>query len=163
MRDDACRQKLHVVERCAAIGELARDHLALLGDAEAPGNGARRLRRDRPPGWCAAAAYRTSAAMKEADLDVSPLRSLDDLALRLDELEGRAEESAVLVRVGIAEHDLLNAAMVLDIAADRREAREFADDRGGPPQVLDGLEQRHDAQLVGVDAGETGEAIDRQK
>ena len=63
-----CDQRLEVAAAEIRIGIFARDDLALLGDAQAAGDAARRLREDRLVARAAAAADGAAASVKEAQL-----------------------------------------------------------------------------------------------
>ena len=52
---------------------------------------------------------------------------------------------AVLVGVGVAEHDLLHVAAQRDQPAVRRVAEQVVEDRAGLAQLVDRLQQRHEA------------------
>ena len=94
--------------------------LALFGDADARLHGARGLRQDRLVARAAAATDRPAAAVKYPQLDAAALEHIDQRHLGLVELPARRQKAAVLVAVGIAEHDLLHAARGCAGAAHRR-------------------------------------------
>ena len=95
---------------------FAGDDFALLGDADRALNRARRLGEDRLIAGSAAAADRTAAAMKQAQADIMAPEHFDERHLRFIQFPARGQEAAILVAVGIAEHDLLQAAAAFEQA-----------------------------------------------
>src|SRR5262245_47834962 len=96
-------------ERGAAVGVVGGDDLALLGHAQAAADRARGLSLDGAAGGGAAATDRAAAAVEIGDLDVELAADAGERELRLEQRPIGGEEAAVLVRVGVAEHDLLGA------------------------------------------------------
>src|SRR5687767_8671572 len=96
--------------RDPAIGVFGRYDLALLGNSHAAVNSAGRLRRDGPTRGRAAATHRAAAPMKERHGKPTLFADLPQTRLRFGDFPVGAQESAVLVGVGIADHDLLHAA-----------------------------------------------------
>src|SRR5215204_5843104 len=76
-------------------------------------DGACRLGGNGPARWRAATAHGTAAAMKEADSDACVFAHTQQPPLGFKQFKAGAEEAAVLVAVGIAEHDFLPAAAVV--------------------------------------------------
>ena len=151
MGEDRRRQQLHLIGRRAAIGVFERHHLALLGGAETPANGAGRLRSDGVAGRRAAAADRAAAPMEKRDRDAFLDAHRREPRLRFVELPVRRQKAAVLIAVGIADHHLLQIALTLGAALDDRYPQQLAHDRRRVSQVGNGLEQRHDRQRA-IDA-----------
>src|SRR5271170_3434214 len=89
------------------VGVLPVQHLALLGDANLALEGAEGLGEDSAMGWASAPADRTSAAMKEAQVNAAFARRLVQCAMGAEDLPGAGEHSAVFIRVGVAQHHLL--------------------------------------------------------
>ena len=137
--------------RGAAVGILAGDDLALLGDAHAAIHCAGRLGGDGPARRCAAAADGTAAAVEEADLDVVRLAGLDDCRLSLGEFPFGGEVAAVLVAVGVAEHGL-DLAVAHECGSCLGLSQQLVEDAGCVVEVADGFEQRHHAGEAGRDA-----------
>src|SRR3954470_20267831 len=108
-RDDV----VEVLPAKLGVEILSGDHLALLGDADAGLHGARRLRQDGLVARSAAATDRAAAAMKYPQLNAAALKDIDKSHLGLEQLPARGQKAAVLVAVGIAEHDLLYATAAL--------------------------------------------------
>ena len=81
--------------------------LALLGDAEFAVEAVDWLREDGAMGRTAATANCPSTAMEEAEGDVALAGDLVERAVGLVDLPGAGNHAAVLVGVGVAEHDLL--------------------------------------------------------
>ena len=67
---------------------------------------------------------------------------VDDRLLRFEQLPARAESSDILRRVGVADHDLLQAVDARAIPVNRKESIE---DLWSAPQVGSRLEQWHHA------------------
>ena len=126
------------------VGIFAGDDLALLGDADLAVHRAARLRDDRVIARPAAAADRAAAAVEQPQAHVVALEHLDQADLGLVELPARGDEAAILVAVGIAEHDFLHAAAAVDQLAVVVHRQHAVHDAAGGLQILDGLEQRHD-------------------
>src|SRR6476660_2051310 len=87
---------------------------------------------------------RAAAAVKQPQADVVALEHLDQVDFRLVELPARGDEAAILVAVGVAEHDFLNAAAAVDQLAVVVNRQHAVHNAAGSLQILDGLEQRHD-------------------
>ena len=127
------------------LGVLGGDHLALFGDSQRPVHRARRLGQDGIVAGATAAAHRAAATVEEPQPD-------SGLACRFHEIEfGPVQRpvggqvAAVLVGVGVAEHHLLAvAAGGHDAPVDRKVKCRFQNRRTAL-QVVDGLEQRHNA------------------
>src|SRR3954447_4134643 len=62
----------------------------------------------------------------------------------LVELPPRGDETAILVAVGIAEHDFLDRAAAIDQFAIFMQRQQPIHDPGGCLEIPDGFEQRHD-------------------
>src|SRR6516225_9309328 len=104
------RKDLEVASAELGVRVFAGDDLALLGDADGTLHGTRRLSKDRLIAGPAAAADRAAAAVEQAQPDLMAPEHLDERQLRLVEFPAGGQETAILVAVGIAEHDLLHAA-----------------------------------------------------
>ena len=89
------------------VGVLPVEDLALLGEAELAGEAVDGLGEDGAVGGSAAAAYGSSAAVEEAQGDAAVAGDLVEGAVGLPDLPGAGDHAAVLVGVGVAEHDLL--------------------------------------------------------
>ena len=70
--------------------------------------------------------------------------TVDELGLRLVEQPRRREEPGLLVRVRVAEHDLLPIAAARQVRAIRGIRQELAQDPAGVAQGIERLEQGHD-------------------
>src|SRR5437763_16157532 len=90
-------QMLEILPAQFRIEIFAGDDLALLGDADARGNRAGRLREDRLVARSATAANGPSAAVENAQRDAATLEYLDQRHLGLVEFPAGGEESPVLV------------------------------------------------------------------
>ena len=144
-------QRLQVAPADLGMGVLGADDLALLGQADLPAHGARRLRQDGLVAGPAAAADRAAAAVEQPQPDAMAGLELIEQAHQRDlgavQLPVAGEEAAVLVAVAVAEHDVLLAAAGGHHRRDAGQGVVVAHDGFGAPQVTDGLEQRHDDQL----------------
>ena len=144
MLEHARGEQLHLIERGTLIGIFIGDHLALLGDAEAPADRAGGLGGDGAARRRAAAGDRAAAPMEEGDGHAGLGADACQLRLRLGQLPVRGDEAAVLVGIGIADHHLLHVALPMGAAADERHRQRLAHDVGRGAEIVDGLEQRHD-------------------
>ncbi len=84
--------------------------------------------------------------------------------LGLVQFIGRAEESAVLVAVGIAEHHFNRAIAAAQAALRQGHGQHRIEDGGRVAQIFDGFKERHDpkVQLFGPKAGMAGQKINGQ-
>ncbi len=162
MREDRRGQQLELVQRRAAVGVFRGHHLALLGDPQPALHGAGGLGGDGALGRRPAAADRAAAAVEEDRAQAVPRQPLRQPPLGLVELPGRADEAAVLVAVGIAEHHLDQPVARAHAALGRRHLQQVVEDRRRVAEVLDRLEQRHhpEVQLLAAEAGIAGQQID---
>src|SRR5438270_12825275 len=78
-------ERLEVAPAALRVGVLARDHLALLGEAQRPVDRPRRLGEHRLVAWPAAAADRAAAAMKKAQPHAARLADVAQALGRLVE------------------------------------------------------------------------------
>ena len=150
------------VERCGdhqlqiALGEddvgvLPVEHLALFGDAQLAGEAVHGLGEDGAVSGTSAAAYSAAAAVEEAQGDAALARDFVQCAVRLPYLPGGGDHAAVLVGVGVAEHDLLLVIPGFEQGLVGGGGPELAADGRGVAQVLNGLEERDRLQArVGV-------------
>ena len=139
------QQGLQVALGHLRLGVFGGDHLALLGQPQRAVHRSRRLSEDGFIAWPSTAADRAAATVEEPQPN-------SGFACRFDEVEfGPVERpvggqvAAVLVGVGVAEHDLLAvAAGAHDALVDRKVKCRF-ENRCAAVQVVDRLEQRDDA------------------
>src|SRR5918996_6354801 len=108
----ACFQRrrgkgLEVASAALGVGVLARDHLALLGEAQRRVDRARRLGEHRVVARPAAAADGAAATVEEPQAYSPAITYLHQRRLGLIERPVRGEVAAVLVAVRIAEHHFL--------------------------------------------------------
>ena len=153
-------QGLQVAAGRHRVAVLGRDDLALLGDAHRTLHRTLRLGQDRIVGRAAAATDGAAAAVEQTQPDALVARHLRDRGLRVVQRPVRGEVAAVLVRVGVAEHDLLHVAAGGDVAAVQRHVPRRPQHRRAGLQVLDGLEQRHDVDGAGEHAVVDGDQPD---
>ena len=116
-------ERLQIAPAEIGIGIFAGDDLALLGDAQAAADAARRLRENRLEARPAAAADGAAAAVEEPQLDAVVAKRVDERELRPIERPVGGQVAAVLVAVGIAEHHFLPAVAARRASGDRRAAR----------------------------------------
>ena len=95
--------------------------------------------------------------MEEGDGDAALVSDPREQCLRLGELPVRRQKAAVLVGVGVADHDFLQSALGREAAAHERYRQQVAHDGGRTAQIVDGLEERHDRQRAALDPGRVGE------
>ena len=111
-RDGIERGRDHQLE--IALGQdhvavLKVENLALFGDAELAVEAVEGLGVDGAVRGPTAAADRAAAPVKEPQMDVALARHLMQGTVRLPNLPGGGDHAAILVGVGVAEHDLLLA------------------------------------------------------
>jgi hypothetical protein len=109
-------QGFQVAPADLGVGVLGGDHLALLGQADLAAHRARRLRQDGLVAGAAAAAHRAAAAVEHAQLDAVAGQFVEQFHQRdlgAVQLPVAGEDAAVLVAVGVAQHDVLLAAAAL--------------------------------------------------
>ena len=136
------RHRFEVRHGGVAGAVFARDHLALLGDADAALDRARWLRADRREGGAAAAPDRPAAAVEELHADSRRFEHRLQRGRGLRQRPGGGEVTPVLVRVRIADHHFLIAAG-RDDRGDLGQREIGLHDAGARLQILDRLEQRH--------------------
>ena len=121
-----------------------------------PGGCARRLGQDRRVGRPAAAAGRAAAAVEDRQLDVALARATaasSDCA-RVDR-PLRGQVAAVLGRVGVADHHRRRRRRGAPAApASRGVVEQLGEDRRRAREVVDRLEQRHDAEVAACRLGQ---------
>ncbi len=126
-----------------ACAVLRRDDLALLGDADAALHGPRRLRENRGERGAAAAPHGAAAAMKDLHRDARVAEHAGEREGCLVQTPHRGQVAAVLVRIGVPDHDLLIAASASRLRHARCRKPGLHDARR-VRQIADRLEQRHD-------------------
>ena len=137
----AATSKFQVASADLGIGIFAGDDLALLGQADLPFHGPGRLRQDRLIARAAAAPHRAASPVEEPQRDMRPFfEQLRELRRRPVELPIRGEEAAVLVAVGIAQHDVLLGPGGFDQSLDAGQTVELPHDGFGVAKIRDGLE-----------------------
>ena len=139
-----CGQDFQVSPANFGVGIFAGDRFALLGQADLTVHSTRRLGDYRFITRPAAATDGAAATVKQAQADAVGPAKLDQADFGLVELPARRDVTAILVAVGVAEHDLLQAAAAVDQATVRRDRQEPIHDLDAVAQIRDGLEQRHD-------------------
>ncbi len=133
------------------VGVLPVEDFALFGDAEFAVEAVDGLGEDGAVGGAAAAAYGASSAVEEAEVDAAVAGYLVEVAVGLVDLPGAGDHAAVLVGVGVAEHDLLAMVPGFEERFVGFAGPELAHDGGGVLEVFDGLEEGD-----GLEAGVVG-------
>ena len=141
------------------------DDLALLRDLDTAAQRLGRLRKNGAVRGSAAASDAAAAAMKQFQRDIVLDAGAGQDALRVIEIPVRRQIAAVFAAVAVADHDLLAQGA---FAGARRQVfaigivgEEPRHDLGRAIQVVDGLEKRHDVDIL-VDADFAGEKQHRQ-
>jgi len=101
-------------------------------------------------GRAATSADRSASAMKESQLHIELSGQLMQCVEGLVELPGAGDHSAILIRVGIAQHDLLPRSPRLQQRIVLRIGPHLAHDLRRMPQRLDGFEKGdwHEARII---------------
>ena len=149
----------HLLEVAAGDGRVrvvGGDDLALLGQLEPRVDRARRLAEDRPVGRAAATPERPAAAVEQGQLDTPLAGGGGQRRLCLVEHPGGRDQPEFLVRIGVAEHDLLAVAARPEAVAVRGVVQQGGEDRTRVAERLARLEQGDDVEdgrRLGVVAG----------
>ncbi len=122
------------------VAVTCREHLALLGEPEAPADGARWLGPDGAPGGAAAPGHGPAAPVEEGERHSSSGADPDDLFLSAIECPVRREVAAVLVAVRVPDHHRLLPARPREVLAVEGKAEEVVQDARGGVQIVQGLE-----------------------
>ena len=139
------QQGLQIAVRDPWFGVLRGDDLALLGEPQRAVHRARRLRQDGVVAGAAAAADGAAATVEEPQPDSGLAGGLDEVQLGAVQRPVGGQVAAVLVGVGVAEHDLLAVAARRHQRPVQRKIKRRFENRRATLQVVDRLEQRHDA------------------
>ena len=137
----------HELEVLASQGRkqvLVADDLTLLGHLDLAFERAVRLREDRAVRRAAATSDRAAASVEQAEANAVPAADVAQAPLRLVDLPLRRRDTGLLVRVAVAQHHLLDVAPGSDDASVRHVRQECVDDVVCGPQLLRGLQQRHE-------------------
>ena len=137
-------QCLQIAAADFRIGVLGRDHFALLGNADLPGNSAVRLRQDGQVARPAATPDRAATAMEQAQTHARRVENACELDLGFVQLPAGGEKTAVLVAVRVPEHHFLLVAARTDQRAVGGQREEALHDRRAVAQIADRFEQRDD-------------------
>ena len=92
----------------------------------------------------AATSDRAAASVEQAEANAVPAADVAQAPLRLVDLPLRRRDTGLLVRVAVAQHHLLDVAPGSDDASVRHVRQECVDDVVCGPQLLRGLQQRHE-------------------
>ena len=148
------------------VGVLPVQHLALFGDAEFASEAVHRLCEDSAMGRAAAAPYGTAASVEEPQSHVAFAGNFVERAVGLVDLPCAGDHAAILVGVGVAEHDFLLVVPGFEKRLVGVAGPKLAHDGGRVLKVFDGLEERHGLKtgvvVLSFDANsaETGEPKD---
>ena len=130
---------------------LGGDDLALLGDANRAIDGALGLGEDGVVGGPTTTADCPAAAVREPKPDAVAVAEFDEGEFGVVKRPVRLQITAVLVGVGVAEHDLLDVAAGAQVFAVERQRPEVFEDVGAVREVLDGFKQRDDVNATQAD------------
>ena len=120
------------------------EDLPLLGQLEAPLDDARRQALDGALRRAAAAADGSAAPVEYRHRHAVLLGHLGQRALRAVERERRREDAGVLVRIGVADHDLLPPAAQREVARVLGVGEGAVDLARAALEIVEGLEEGHD-------------------
>ena len=137
---------LQRAHRDAAHAVLHADELALLDGAQAAAHGAGRRAEHRGVGLPAAAADRAAAPVEQGELDARVVQHLHQRRLRLLQQPAGCGQPAVLVAVGVGDHDDLAPVAPRQVLPVDRVLQQLAHRAVGVGEVLAGLEQRRDVE-----------------
>ena len=154
-------KQLQIVNRGGNGAVFLGNGLPLLCDTQVPARGALRQSGQKTVGRSCSSADCAAASVKEADFDTCIASDLGQGALRLVECPLTGEDTAILVAIAVADHDLLNGqaalfggffirAFAVKIKALRRDRmyQELPDDAGSLLQVIEGLEKRDNREVA---------------
>ena len=122
------------------------EHFALLGHADLRVVAAGRLGEDRLGRRAAAARDAAAAAVEKREAEPALLADVGDRFLRLEQRPVRGEVAAILVAVGVAEHDLLVIAARLEMRAVGLVIEHLVEDAGRGLEIAERLEERRDVE-----------------
>ena len=154
--------RLQVVEGQLGREYLEAQHLALLGDLDAPLEGAGSAGPGSPGGGAAAPSHRSAPAVEDAQGDAVGIRQRLQRDLGPVDLPVAGEEAGILVAVGIAQHHLLQGLVAIAVADQQLAVEGIGEQpfhhRGGPLQILHRLEQgdHQQGRLLGHRIHQTG-------
>src|SRR5204862_8156992 len=92
------------------------------------------------------ATHRAAPAVEQAQGHAVAAQDVDQAVLGLVQLPARREEAAVLVAVGVAEHDLLQIAAGLHEVSVEGHRQQLLHAGSAAAEILDGLEEWHDVE-----------------
>ena len=148
--------QLQVAGRDGRVPILLRDHLALLGDLQFTVHGAERLGEDGGVGGPTSAADGPAPAMEQPQMYSVSLGGVPHRPLGLVDLPLRGGDPALLVGIGVAEHDLLAVAPELEDLSVGGIVEQGLQEPAGVAEVVDRLDQGHQA-----DAGDASTKVDQ--
>ena len=126
------------------VGVTGRDGLSLFGEPEAAAQRSRRLGADGPRSRPAAARHGAAAPVEERESDPVLVAYARDRFLRPIECPVGGHVAAILVAVGVADHDHLLPTASRDVLTVDAKRKELRQDPGSGVEILEGLEERHD-------------------
>ena len=131
--------------RDSRLGVLGGDHLALFGDPQRPVHRAGRLRQDGVVARATATSDRSAATVEEPQPNSGLAGRFDQIELGAVQRPVGRQIPAILIGVGVAEHDFLAVTARAHDGAVERKVKHRFENRRATLQVVDRLEQRHDA------------------
>lgn len=120
-----------VIERLSLLGGLVKARDAPAGQRE-----------DRLLGGASSPRHGLAPAMEEADRNAGPARERHQADLDPPQLRAGGEQTRLLARIAVADHDFLVAAGA-DVLAIHRIGQDLLEDLGARGEVLSRLEERH--------------------
>ncbi len=156
-------QLFQLAERDDRVPIPGSDDLALLREFQAAGDRSRRLGQDGPPGGPATAADGAASTVKEGQLHTVAPRRRGQRLLGAVQHPACRQEARLLVRIRVAEHDLLAVPAAGQMAPVSRVAEKPIEEPGGARQGVRRFEQRHHVQLRGAgrETGGRGRGVHR--
>ena len=142
--EDGAGHLLQVAPGDRRVGIVRGNDLALLGQLEAAIHGAWRLAEDGAVRRAAAATDGTAAPVEEGQPDATRTSRVDEGRLRPVQTPGRGQEARLLVRIRVAEHDLLAITPGRDAGPVARVVEQLPEDGPGRVERRTRLEERHE-------------------
>src|SRR5437899_1929741 len=105
--------------RCSSLAPRSPRTSSNVSSPQPPLDRPRGLGGDRATGGRAAPTHRPAATVEKRDRHAALRPEPREPVLRLRELPVRREEASILVRVGVADHDLVDTALRPDAAPDQ--------------------------------------------
>ena len=147
-------------QRDIAVRVPIGHHLALLGELEMPAQRVRGAGEDGSTHGTPAATDGAAPAVEQRQPHTVAGGRLGELGFRAVKQPGRGEGARLLGRVGIAQHDLLVATASVDLFSIDSITKECIEHPISAFQRGRGLEEGHDVEARGIEAGSPGQGHD---